>query len=237
MPPVQLVEAQMARPLVLFGPSGTGKSTLLKRLLSEYPDRFGFSVSHTTRAPRAGETPGVSYHYVARPEFEQLVADGAFLEHATFGGNRYGTTAQAVADVSARAPAAGAAGAVRRAVLDIDAQGVRTIMAWHAHLDPVYVFLAPPSFSALKARLEGRGSETEESMAKRLAMAAQELQFAREGKHDVTVVNDNLDRAYALFRQVATGHLVAGGDALPPAEPEAEQASIDRLAALESGSH
>lgn len=247
----------MTRPLVLFGPSGTGKSTLLKKLLAEYPDRFGFSVSHTTRAPRPGETPGVSYHYVTHAQFEQLVSQGAFLEHAQFGGNRYGTTAQAVAEVS-RAPlpstsgagagagaattttttavAAAAAAGRRRAVLDIDAQGVRTIMAQHASLDPVYVFLAPPTFSALRQRLAGRGSETADSITKRLAMAAHEMRFAREKKHDVTVVNDDVDRAYALFRQVATGHVLRGGDDVPAAEPQAEQECLDALAQLEKTS-
>ncbi|PWN51661.1 P-loop containing nucleoside triphosphate hydrolase protein, partial [Violaceomyces palustris] len=86
------------RPIVLSGPSGVGKSTLLKRLFQEFPDDFGFSVSHTTRQPRQGETRGESYHYVTEKEFLDLVDKGAFLEHAKFGDNRYGTTVKAVTD-------------------------------------------------------------------------------------------------------------------------------------------
>ena len=106
------------RPIVLCGPSGVGKSTLIKRLFEEFPSSFGFSVSHTTRNIRPGEVDGQSYHFVTRDEFEQRVRNGEFLEHAVFGGNMYGTTAQAVRDVHEK-------GAGRRAILDIDAQGVR----------------------------------------------------------------------------------------------------------------
>lgn len=88
------------QPIVISGPSGAGKSTLLKRLLAKYPDRFGFSVSHTTRAPRAGEQHGREYHFTDRDEFIQLVEDGRFVEHAQFGSNLYGTSVKAVKDVA-----------------------------------------------------------------------------------------------------------------------------------------
>lgn len=79
------------RPLVICGPSGTGKSTLLKQLLDEFPDKFGFSVSHTTRSPRPGEKDGVHYHFTTRDEMEKGVAEGEFIESAVFSGNMYGT--------------------------------------------------------------------------------------------------------------------------------------------------
>ncbi|PWN30001.1 guanylate kinase, partial [Jaminaea rosea] len=186
-----------SRPVVLCGPSGVGKSTLLKRLFEECPGEYGFSVSHTTRSPRPGETPGVSYHYVTREEFTSLVSQGAFLEHAQFGGNLYGTTASAVEAVSSQRG--------QRAILDIDAQGVKILKRDHAErLKPLYIFISPPNLEALYNRLKGRGTETPQSVVGRLGMAEGELQYARSngGKEfDVVVVNDELDRAYGVFRK------------------------------------
>ncbi|KAK0533964.1 guanylate kinase [Tilletia horrida] len=217
-----------ARPIVLCGPSGVGKSTLLKRLFNQYPDEYGFSVSHTTRAPRPGETPGESYHYVSRAEFEQLIADGAFLEHAEFGGNRYGTTAKAVEAVSQLRTKDGKR---RRAVLDIDAQGVRLIKSNHAYLQPFFIFVSPPSFSALQQRLTGRGTETPDSIRRRVGMAAAELGYARSGNaFDAVVVNDDLERAYELLRALVRGERTTG-DELPAEEKEAEAAARQALEA------
>ncbi|GAA5901573.1 hypothetical protein JCM6882_006315, partial [Rhodosporidiobolus microsporus] len=103
----------LVRPVVICGPSGTGKSTLLKKLFNEFPDKFGFSISHTTRAPRPGEQPGVSYHYVTREAFHDLVAKDGFIEHAEFSGNCYGTSVQAVEDVKKGG---------KMCILDIDTQ-------------------------------------------------------------------------------------------------------------------
>ena len=204
--------ASSLRPIVLFGPSGVGKSTLLKRLFADHPGVFGFSVSHTTRAPRPGETPGSSYHYVSDSEFVSLISSGAFLEHAQFSGNRYGTSAQAVADVAATG---------KRAVLDIDAQGVQLIKSNHPHLNPIFIFVAPPSFSELKNRLQGRGTETPESITKRIAMAASELAYARKGAADWIIVNDDLDRAYNLLKKAIQEQLKTGeDDKLPEAEKD-----------------
>jgi GTPase SAR1 family protein len=87
-------------PIVISGPSGAGKSTILKRLFEEFPDKFGFSVSHTTRSPRAGEKDGVEYNFVSKEEFQQLVDDKGFIEHAQFGGNCYGTSIKAVETIA-----------------------------------------------------------------------------------------------------------------------------------------
>ncbi|KAN0064940.1 guanylate kinase [Thecaphora frezii] len=217
------------RPIVLSGPSGVGKSTLLKKLFDEFPNDFGFSVSHTTRAPRPGEVPGQSYHYVTPDEFESLVQQGAFLENAKFGGNHYGTTAKAVADVSTEGVQGrdGSSNA-RRAVLDIDAQGVQLIKANHPSLNPIYIFISPPSFSTLRQRLTSRGTETEESIVKRLSMAASELAYARRpDSHDWIIVNDDLDRAYALLKGAIFETLQKGqNDKMPEPEEEEKQWAI-----------
>ncbi|KAI0726759.1 guanylate kinase [Fomitopsis betulina] len=194
----------LLRPLVISGPSGVGKSTLLTRLFAEYPDKFGFSVSHTTRAPRPGEEDGKQYHFVTRDKFKQLLQEGAFIEHAEFSGNLYGTSSLAVRQV---------ASAGRRCILDIEAQGVRQIK--QTDLNPVYLFISPPSLTALRQRLRGRGTESEASAAKRLAMALKEIQYAKEGVHDYVIVNDDLERAYTLFKRVALGEEIPS-DSLPP---------------------
>ncbi|PWY99537.1 putative GUK1-guanylate kinase [Testicularia cyperi] len=220
------------RPIVLSGPSGVGKSTLLKKLFAEYPNDFGFSVSHTTRDPRPGEVRGQSYHYVSQEEFESLVQQGAFLEHAKFGGNRYGTTAKAVADVSTEG-VTGADGSTnaRRAVLDIDAQGVKLIKANHPSLNPIYIFISPPSFSTLQQRLTGRGTETQESITKRLAMAASEMAYARQqNAHDWIIVNDDLERAYSLLKAAINQTLQPGqDDKMPPVQQEEQEWSQKQI--------
>ncbi|TFY83299.1 hypothetical protein EWM64_g709 [Hericium alpestre] len=193
------------RPLVLFGPSGTGKSTLLQRLFQEFPDKFAFSVSHTTRQPRPGETDGQQYHFVSRETFHSLLDRGAFLEHAEFSGNLYGTSIQAVQSI---------ADLGKRCILDIEVQGVRQIKA--TALNPMYLFISPPSLSALRSRLVGRGTETDSSIEKRLKTALNEISYAKEpGSYDIVIVNDDLDRAYGLFKQVALGERIPG-DPLPP---------------------
>ncbi|OCH91012.1 guanylate kinase [Obba rivulosa] len=192
------------RPLVISGPSGVGKSTLLQRLFAEFPDKFGFSVSHTTRAPRPGELDGKHYHFVTRDGFQDLIREGAFIEHAEFSSNFYGTSFMTVRDISQTG---------RRCILDIEAQGVRQIKA--TNLNAVYLFISPPSLSALRERLRGRGTESEASAAKRLATALKEIEYAKEGAHDYVIVNDDLDRAYDLFKRVALGEQIRS-DPLPP---------------------
>ncbi|KXS12093.1 guanylate kinase [Gonapodya prolifera JEL478] len=172
-------------PLVLSGPSGCGKSTLLKLLFDRYPNRFGFSVSHTTRSPRPGETPDVSYHYVSPDLFQSLVDADAFIEHATFSGNRYGTSKAAVQRVFDKG---------RICVLDIDLQGVKSVK--ERGLGAKFVFVKPPSMEILETRLRSRGTETESAIQARLAASRAELEYAAQpGAHDLVLVNDNLERA------------------------------------------
>ncbi|KAL1975665.1 hypothetical protein VTN31DRAFT_4057 [Thermomyces dupontii] len=182
---------QKYRPIVISGPSGTGKSTLLKRLFADFPDRFGFSVSHTTRAPRAGEQDGREYYFVTREAFLSLVAENGFIEHAEFSGNLYGTSVAAVKAIAEQQ---------RICILDIEMEGVKQVK--RTDLNARFVFIAPPSLEELERRLRGRGTETEESVQRRLAQAKKELEFAQQpGVHDRVIVNDNLDRAYEELKE------------------------------------
>ena len=187
------------RPLVVSGPSGVGKSSLCKRLTQEQPRAFGLSVSHTTRPPRPGERDGVEYHFVTAAEFDDLVTRGAFVEHAVFNGNRYGTSRQALAEQAARG---------RVAVLDIELEGLRQIK--RSGVLARYVFIAPPSEEELERRLRGRGTETEESVLGRLARAKVELEFARTpGVHDKIIVNNGEDAAYRELEDFANAPVKA----------------------------
>ncbi|KDO23729.1 hypothetical protein SPRG_10507 [Saprolegnia parasitica CBS 223.65] len=178
-------------PLVIAGPSGVGKGTLINRLMAKYPELFGFSVSHTTRGPREGEINGVAYHFVTIDEFDGQVAKNAFLEHANVHGNRYGTSKFAVEHVQAQE---------KICILDIDVQGVRQVQG--AQLKKVnYLFVAPPSMADLEKRLRGRGTETEDKIKIRLANAKGEVDFAGEGHFDKVLVNNDLDDAFAELEE------------------------------------
>ncbi|KAF9129805.1 guanylate kinase [Mortierella sp. 14UC] len=179
-----------SRPIVISGPSGAGKSTFLKRLFAEYPGKFGFSVSNTTRKPRAGEVDGVDYNFLTRDEFLAGVERGDFIEHAEFSGNMYGTTVQGVKSVSDKG---------RICILDIDMQGVKLVKK--TDLNPYYLSVQPPSIEELERRLRGRGTEKEADIQGRLAAAQGELDYAKEeGAYDEIIVNDDLESAYAKFK-------------------------------------
>ncbi|KAJ3148178.1 hypothetical protein HDU86_007526 [Geranomyces michiganensis] len=195
---------QQPRPIVLCGPSGSGKSTLLKRLLAEHPTKFGFSVSHTTRAPRAGETDGKDYHFVTPAQFAALVDKRAFVEHASFAGNSYGTSLAAVSDVLASG---------RNVILDIDVQGVRqlqeAIKKGHAQMQggsPLFLFVAPPSMKDLEQRLRGRGTENDETLKKRLEAANGEMEWGTgKGHVDRVIVNSDVEAAYRELNDAIFG--------------------------------
>ncbi|KAI5809598.1 guanylate kinase [Peziza echinospora] len=180
----------LTKPLVVVsGPSGAGKSTLLTRLFAEHPDTFGFSISHTTRPPRAGEADGIHYHFTTPDTFHRLVSENKFIEHATFSKNSYGTTKKAVADVNAQG---------RVCILDIEMEGVKQVKA--SGLPAKFIFIQPPSVEDLRKRLEGRGTETETSLQNRLDQATKELAYAAvPGNHDKVIVNDDLERCYREF--------------------------------------
>ena len=125
----------------------------MKKLMAEFGEYFGFSVSHTTRQPRPGEQDGKDYHYVSRELMTDLIQQGQFIENAQFSGNMYGTSKTAVEDVLTKG---------RICILDIDVQGVKAVK--ETDLTPMYVFIKPPSLEVLEKRLRDRGTETEESL-------------------------------------------------------------------------
>jgi guanylate kinase len=170
--------------IVISGPSGVGKDTLIKRLL-ELDRNLRYSVSCTTRPPRPGEVDGVDYSFVSPGRFQQLIDEGAFLEYATYNGNLYGTLAE-------RAERARADG--HDIVLKIEVQGAEQVRKRVP--DAVFIFVAPPSTQELARRQEARNSESSEDMALRRKIAAQEMELAKH--YDHVVVNDELERAVAV---------------------------------------
>jgi len=166
---------------VITGPSGVGKGTLIRGLLERVP-RLRLSVSATTRSPRPGEQDGIDYHFLSQAEFEERVARGEFLEHASYSGNRYGTL---------RAEVRRHLGADIPVVLEIEVQGARQVRA--AMPEAVAVFIAPPSLDALRARLVGRGTDSPQQVEERLRTAQRELAAQPEFAH--VVVNDRLEEA------------------------------------------
>jgi len=180
------------RPIVMCGPSGVGKGTLINRLMADFPGKFGFSVSHTTRAPRPGETDGVHYNFVEKSAMEADIAEGKFLEHAHVHENIYGTSLAAVEAVATKGQVC---------ILDIDVQGAEIVKK--STLDALFVFIAPPSMEELEKRLRGRGTEKEESIQKRLANAAGEMAKTEvDGFFHAVIVNDDLEKAYGELKTV-----------------------------------
>jgi guanylate kinase len=173
------------RVVVLSGPSAVGKSTLVRCLRERIPE-LHFSVSATTRAPRPGEVDGVDYYFVTPARFQQLIDEGALLEWAEIhsGLHRSGTPARPIRDATA---------AGHPVLIEVDLAGARAIK--QAMPEAISVFLAPPSWEALEARLVGRGTETPEVIARRLATARTEL--AAQNDFDEVVVNSQLETACA----------------------------------------
>jgi guanylate kinase len=183
----------MSRVVVLSGPSAVGKSTVVRCLRDRLPD-LHFSVSATTRAPRPGEIDGVDYSFVTAERFQQLIDDGDLLEWAEIHGglHRSGTPAE---------PVRAAARAGHPVLIEVDLAGARSVKA--AMPDALTVFLAPPSWEALEARLVGRGTESPEVMARRLDTARAEL--AAQHTFDKVVVNSQLESACAELVSLLVG--------------------------------
>jgi guanylate kinase len=190
------------RLIVVSAPSGTGKTTLCARLLREIPELM-LSISTTTRAPRGAERDGVEYFFVTPEEFKAKVDADRFAEWAEVHGNFYGTSK----DFVERAFAQG-----KSLLLDIDVQGADALKASYP-AETVRIFLTPPSMEELERRLRARGTDSEESITKRLLGAAAEM--AHQDHFDHVIVNDDLERAYfeltGIVLSAIRGVTVAGG--------------------------
>ncbi|XP_024372272.1 uncharacterized protein [Physcomitrium patens] len=189
-----LMVAEPPQPVVICGPSGVGKGTLIGKLMKDFPEKFGFSVSHTTRNPRLKEIDGVHYHFASRPVMTQEITEGKFLESAEVHGNLYGTSWAAVEAV---------ADAGKICILDIDVQGAQAVKK--SALKAKYIFIKPPApeEEELERRLRGRGTESEEQIQKRLRGAKQELERAKDPSlFDYILVNANLDHAYVELKGI-----------------------------------
>ncbi len=169
------------RLIVLTGPSGVGKGTLVRSLLKRHP-KLCLSVSVTTRAPRPGEVHGQHYYFTDRPQFEQMVHQGELLEWAEFAGNCYGTPRQPVEEKIQQG---------KWIVLEIELEGARQIR--QTFPDALRIFILPPSMPELEYRLRNRGQDSEEAIARRLKRAQDEIDAANE--FDAQVVNDQLEKA------------------------------------------
>jgi guanylate kinase len=200
-------ESNVLRPLVVCGPSGVGKGTIISKFMKELngSQNFGFTVSHTTRSPRPGEEDGVHYHFTDVPSMKQAIDNNDFLEYAEVHGNFYGTSIKSLTLDNGKFP-----------LLDIDVQGVKKIKQRQLLqrqsdnddneenvpiLDAKFIFIAPPSLEILLKRLKHRGTETEESIKRRTENAVAEMQYGLEdGNFDAIVVNDDLHQACDDFR-------------------------------------
>lgn len=165
--------------IVLTGPSGVGKGTLMRSLLARHPELY-YSVSATTRSPRPGEIDGKDYYFISRSKFEQLVAAGEFLEWAEFAGNYYGTP---------REPVINQICSGKLVLLEIELKGARQIR--RSFPEALSIFIMPPSFSELEKRIRTRGQDSEEAIARRLRRAQDEINAADE--FDIQIVNDDFE--------------------------------------------
>ncbi|HEX5964623.1 MAG TPA: guanylate kinase [Pyrinomonadaceae bacterium] len=173
---------------VVSSPSGGGKGTLVRGVL-EVVDNLSYSVSYTTRGPRANEANGREYFFVDVPKFEEMVADGEFLEWACVHGNFYGTSKRQIAEKTA---------AGIDMILEVDVQGAASVRK--LLLDSVSVFILPPSFEVLKQRLRARGTDTPENLELRLRNAPEELkQFL---SFDYVIINDEIERAVGQLASI-----------------------------------
>jgi len=215
---------------IISAPSGSGKSTLTNRLLSIVPN-LEFSVSYTTRPPRGSEMSGRDYFYVSRGEFENMVREGAFLEHAEVFGNYYGTARHYMQDAFARG---------NDLLLDIDVQGAAQIKAKVP--DAISIFILPPSREELERRLRSRSEaddeiqrkllgdkarrfNTEETIQRRLQTASREIENFRD--YDYILVNDRVDQAIDTLKAIVKAERLRRSGATPAAEDKPSLAAAD----------
>jgi len=189
-----LSKSNRGKVIVIVAPSGAGKTTIAQRLLKEYP-QLKFSVSATTRPAREGEEHGKDYYFLNDEEFDQKVANEEFLEWEPYSGHKYGTLRSEVDKLveSGYFP-----------LLDIEVKGALNVQELYGP-DVVSIFIEPPSMDELKNRLSNRGSETDESLSKRLKRAEMEMEYADH--FDYSVVNDDLETAYAEVKEIIESYI------------------------------
>ena len=169
--------------VVISGPSGVGKSTLLHRLFQEHPDKVSFSVSYTSRNPRNGETHGKDYYFTDTETFRKKIESNDFLEWACVHDNYYGTGKTEVEEILLSG---------KNCILDIDVQGADSVR--NTKIPAIFLFIAPENIEVLKSRLEKRGTESQEAIERRLKNAIGEI--AQKDKYDYVIINKDLDDAY-----------------------------------------
>ena len=196
----ELDEADTPRALVICGPSGVGKGTLIDRLQKKHDGVFGFSVSHTTRKPRDGEVDGVHYNFTTVPKIKVEIDAGKFIEHAEVHGNYYGTSVDAIDKVMR---------AGKICILDIDVQGCRAVRKSSLQ-NAIYVFISPPSLKELERRLRGRKTDSHAAITKRLKNAPEEMAASKEkGLFDVVLVNNDLDKCFVELEELLSEDIAA----------------------------
>lgn len=180
------------RLVIISGFSGVGKGTVVKALLEKYSD-YVLSISMTTRKPRPGEQEGIDYYYVSDEQFEEMINQDGFMEHAGYVGHYYGTPKKFILDSLAQG---------KNVILEIEVQGALQVK--EKYPDSVMVFIIPPSAAALKERLTGRGSETAEEINKRLKRAADESD--QMPAYEYLVVNDDVESCAERIHKITTGN-------------------------------
>lgn len=176
--------------IIVAAPSGTGKSTLCSRLIHEFSEKIKLSISTTSRLPRGSEKDGIEYYFLTEDQFKSKIANGEFAEWANVHGNYYGTLKSTIDNFFNQG---------QSVLLDIDVQGAASLREAYPG-QCVSVFLEPPSMEALEKRLRDRGTESEESIVKRLKNSKEEMD--RKHEFDVVLVNDDLEQAYKKFKKV-----------------------------------
>lgn len=188
--------------IIVSAPSGTGKSTIISRIIDDPELRLGFSVSATSRAPRAGEQDGVHYYFMDDEEFSRRIDAGEFIEYEeVYAGTHYGTLASEVERVTASG---------RNLILDIDVKGALNVKRRYGSR-ALALFIMPPDVATLERRLRGRATDSDEKIAQRLAKAEEEMAYAP--RFDAVIVNDDLESAVAGTRAAIAAFVNGQGDA------------------------
>ncbi len=181
--------------VLISGPSGVGKGTVQNVLLNDQSLNLVFSISMTTRAPRVGEEHGREYYFVTHDEFAENLARDNFLEHAEFVGNKYGTPKDKVLKLLEQG---------FNVLIEIEVEGAKKLLQKVDKKDIVSIYVMPPSFAELEARIRGRGTETEAKISERLARAKEELAF--KGQYQYHVINDDVNRCALEIKNLIKNH-------------------------------